>query len=119
MKIIFLVIISIIYFLSLLIFFMKKWYMILAIRHVYIPDFIYSRDEFISDQPLKILRIRRNKMIIFNILIIILMFMFFYGTYSFYITLLSFILSYIFCVFTFNRRIFENEIFSIFSDYLK
>ncbi len=119
MKPIILFIIIILQFLLLFKFFMKRWYMIFAIKYVYIPDFINSKNEFISDQPLKLLKIKHNKIIIFYILVVILMFIFFYRTISFYITLLSFTLSCIFCKLTFNRRIFENEIFSIFSDYLK
>ena len=91
MKLVILFIIIIVEFLLFLKFFMKKWYVIFAIKYVYIPDFMSSKNEFINDQPLKLLKARHNNIITLYILVAILMFIFFYGTISFYITLLSFI----------------------------
>lgn len=98
-------------------FFLKKWYELLAISKVYIPDFISSRDFFINDKPLIILKNRRNTIIIITILTILLIAIFFNNT-TLYLILASLVSSFFTSLFTFNARIFENKIFSIFSNYL-
>lgn len=117
MKYIFLIAISVIYFACCYIFFLKKWYELLAISKVYIPDFISSRDFFINDKPLNILKNRRNTIIILIIVTIFLIAIFFNNA-TFYLTLASLVSSFFTSLFTFNARIFENKIFSIFSNYL-
>lgn len=112
------IILSFIYFIPCYIFFLKKWYELFAIIKVYIPDFIDHKSFFVNDTPLITLEKRRNAIIILTITIIVLIAIFFYGV-TFYLTLASLITSFFTSFFTFRAAIYENQIFKIFSDYLK
>lgn len=111
------IILSVIYFIICYVFFLKKWYELFAITKVYIPDFNYSKTEFVNEIPLNILKKRKNQIIVLIITINIMVAMFFYGI-TFYLMLASLIFSFITCLLTFKAIVFENKIFSIFSDYL-
>lgn len=108
---------SIIYFIICYIFFLKKWYEFIAINKVYIPDYISSEKLFINDTPLRVFKKRRNTIIILVILIISLTALFF-SRITFYLTFGSIILSLLTTIFTFNAKIYDFEIFSMFSNYL-
>lgn len=117
MKIIYicgLIIISI----CLFIFYLKKWYLYLAITRVYIRNFKESENEFINDIPLKILRKQKNKIYLTFIIWFTILILFFFKTPAFYLNIVLFILSFIISIFTFNRGSYENHIFKMFANYL-
>lgn len=99
-------------------FYLKKFWLLRAINTVYIPDFIHSRNEFINDKPLIILKKQRNEIYIVLILWFLVPIILFFKTPFFYVNTLLFILTYIFSILTFNRNIFDNDIFGRFSNYL-
>lgn len=117
MKIIYicgLIIISIWFF----IFYLKKWYLYLAITRVYIPNFKESENEFINDVPLKSLKKSKNNIYLTFTGSVIILTIFFFKTPAFYINIVIFILSFIISIFTFDCSVYENQVFKMFANYL-
>lgn len=97
-------------------FFLKRFYILMAFKHVYIPLYEDEKHLFKNNMPLIIMRNQKRK-IRFLIISIIAISLFF-NYYTFGIIISSFILSFIVSRLTFNARLYEQNFIEAFKDYL-
>lgn len=111
--VIILIIISIYLFIQ----YLKHFYILLAINHIYIPMFHEYRELFKDNSLLKHLKRKRLFIYILFILLFISIYIFFNDT--FFIQLIILITAFIIARFTFKGYIYEQNFMRTFSEYLK
>lgn len=110
------IILSIIYFVGIFTFMLKKVYLFWACKKVYIPLYDTHKNLFISDVPLKK---SKNCIKLFYSYIFILFIIIFVFENIGMLTFTALISSFLIGSFTFKAAIFELNFISTFKDYLK